>query len=449
MAWLRALPRPRLLPLREAIRTADRDSLLADARAGLRIALLAFPLALILATLAGLPVWCGLAATGVAALVAPVVSGTPLLSIGPTRATAALLVGTFAAAGATSPDARAALLPTLLLMTGGFLVLVAWLRIGDVADFIPRAVVVAFLAAAAIRIALLQLPMALGITVDPAANAFETLWRLLTAGRELLNLDLLTGLAAAAVFTLARRTQGPGFAILVAIGATAFLAMIGENVALSQGHAPRQGLVAYVGEVARSPGELAPTFSIHGFSVLFSPAIALALLVVVETTAQARAASRATGRAADIHQEILAAGAANLACGAVGGLAASASGGRTAAAARSGLASVAAGLILITASYALVGILAKVPLAALAAVVLCMERGQLDLDEIRGTVRADAPRRAAFAATLLAGLIAPLDIALYLGTAVAIGFHLRRTLGPGPHPSLPESAASRTEDGQV
>lgn len=451
LAWLRSLPRPRLFRLREAIVAADRESLRADAVAGARLALLAFPLALVLPTLAGLPVWCGLAAAGIAAVVAPIVSGTATLSVGPSRATAALLVGVFAAAGAGSPETRVALLPTLLLMTGGFLALVAWLRLGAVADYVPRAVVVALLAAAAIRIALLQLPMALGIAVEPSANPFEALWRLLTAGRELLNLDLLAGLVAAALFTLARRRHGAGTAILVAVGVTAFLAMIGENVALSQGYAPRHDLVRYVGEAARLPGQLAPGFSIHGFSVLFSPALALALLIVVETTARARAAREAGAPASDIHQEILAAGAANLACAACAAL--PASGTRATPAqpggARSGLASVAAGILLIAAASLLAGIVAKVPLAALAAVVLAAEWEQLRPAGIRLLLGADAPRRAAFAVTLLAGLIAPLDIALYLGMAVAIGFHLRQTQGADPHPAPAESAAEGREDWQA
>ena len=166
--WLRALPRLRLFPLRDAFRTADSVSLKSDFTAGLTVALLAFPMALAFATKAGLPVWCGILTSGIAAIVAPMLAGSPLLSSGPTNASAALLVGAFTAMGATQPEMRVALLPALLLMTGVFLLLTSWLRLGGFADFIPRTVIAAYIVAAAIRITAMQLPVALGVSVQPS-----------------------------------------------------------------------------------------------------------------------------------------------------------------------------------------------------------------------------------------------------------------------------------------
>lgn len=446
LAWLRALPRPRLFALRDALRAADGESLRADALAGASVALLAFPLALTLATVAGLPAWCGLVATGAAAIVAPLFSGTPLLSAGPSHVTAVLLLSAFAAAGAVTAEARLALLPTLLMLTGGFLLLTSWLRLGRIADFIPRAAVTGLLAAAALRVALALLPLALGVPVDAGASPLDTLWKLLGAGRELLNLDLLAALVAIAVYRLVRRGRSSGTAILAAIGVASFLAMVGENVALGQGHAPRQGLLAYVAEGARFPGELAPNLSAHAFSALFSPALALAALIVVEASAAARRAGGPT----DLHQEILGLGAANLACAACAGLPASAPGGRAAinheAGARSGLASVATGLACLAAASLLGGIIAKIPLAALAALALALETELVGWKTIQEGLGAGAADRAAGLATFLAALVAPLDIALYLGAAVAVGFRLRHA-APGPGDA--ESAASGRGDWQI
>ena len=434
LAWLRSLPRLRLLPIRDAIRAADADSLKADAIAGLTVALLAFPMALAFATKAGLPVWCGIVATGVAAMAAPLFSGSPLLSTGPTNASAALLVGAFAAVGATVPEMRVALLPALLLMTGLFLLLVAWLRLGGFADFIPRTVIAGYIAAAAIRVTALQLPVALGVPVDPGATPFEMLWRVASAGRELLNPNLMVALGTLCVFILVRRTRETGPAILAAVATAAFFAMIAENVALSQGYAPRQGLFTYVGGGARIPGELSPDFSFHTFSLLFSPALALAVLVVIETTANARASALKTGRPADVHQELLGLGAANLACAACSGLPASGSISRSAlnikAGARSGLASVATGAAILAVGSIAGGIVAKIPLAALAVLVIAAERELANLPVVRLILRSANQDRAAFLVTFVTALIAPLDIAIFLGTAVAIAFYLRQTSAP-------------------
>lgn len=455
LAWLRSQPRLRLLPIRDAVRAADAGSLKADAVAGLTVALLAFPLALAFATKAGLPAWCGIVATGVAAAVAPLLSGTRLLASGPTHATAALLVGAFAAVGATLPEMRVALLPALLLMTGLFVVLAAWLRLGGFVDHIPRAVIAAFIAAAALRITACQLPVALGVPVEPDASPLGMLWRVATAGRELLNPNLMLALGALCVFILARRTRDTGPAILAALSTAAFFAMVAENVALSQGYAPRQGLFAYVGDGARIPGELSPDLSFRAFSLLFSPALALAVLVVIETTANARASSARTGQPADIHQELLGVGAANLACAACSGLPASVAASRSArnlgAGARSGLASVATGVAILAVGSLAGGIVAKIPLAALAVLVIAAEREVVNLPVVRAILRSGTQDRAVFIVTFLTAIIAPFDIAIFLGTAVAVAFHLRPRLPvpPPADPDLPESAASGREDWRI
>lgn len=434
LAWLRSLPRLRLFPLRDALREADGESLKADAIAGVTVALLAFPMALAFATKAGLPVWCGILATGVAAMIAPILSGSSHLSTGPTNASAALLVGAFAAAGATVPELRVALLPALLLMTGLFLLLAAWLRLGGFADFVPRTVIAAYIAAAAIRVTALQLPVALGVTVDPSASPFEIVWHVVTAGRELLNPNLMIAIVTLCAYLIVRRTRETGPAILAAVATAAFLAMIAENVALSQGHTPRQDLFTYVGGGARIPGDFAPDFSFHTFSLLFSPALALAVLIVIEGTANTRASALRTGRPADVHQELLGLGAANLACAACSGLPASGSMSRSAlnikAGARSGLASVATGAVILIAGSLASGIVAKIPLAALAVLVIAAERELANLPVVRLILRSGAQDRAAFLATFITALIAPLDIAIFFGTAVAVAFYLRQTSAP-------------------
>ncbi|MGA0134833.1 MAG: SulP family inorganic anion transporter, partial [Opitutales bacterium] len=130
------MPRPATFPVVGVIRSSDAPSLRADVVAGLSVALLAFPMSMAFAMKAGLPVWCGLVGCGVAAFVAPLFSGSANLSAGPTNASAALLLGSFAAPVALSPELRAAALPTLLRMTGLFLLLASRLRLGGFADFV-------------------------------------------------------------------------------------------------------------------------------------------------------------------------------------------------------------------------------------------------------------------------------------------------------------------------
>jgi MFS superfamily sulfate permease-like transporter len=65
-------------------------------------------------------------------------------------------------------------------MTGIFLLLASWLRLSGFADFVPRTVIVAYIAAAALRVIALQLPIAVGLPNDLAGlNLIEVIWQIL------------------------------------------------------------------------------------------------------------------------------------------------------------------------------------------------------------------------------------------------------------------------------
>ncbi|MFN7340497.1 MAG: SulP family inorganic anion transporter [Opitutia bacterium] len=423
-----------LFPFRHALRASDGTTLRADLAAGLSVALLALPLAMAFATKAGLPIWSGILGAGLAALVAPLFAGSPMLSVGPTNASAALLVGTFAAAGGTSPEMRLALLPALLAMTAGFVLLAAWLRLGGFADFVPRTVIAAIIAAAAIRVLVLQLPVALGIRVDADGSPFAMLADIARGLPGVVNPDFAVGLASLIVFAVARSRTGLGTSILVSVAVGSFFAMVAENVALMSGNPTRQGLFAYVGAEASEPTALTPALAFHNFSTLFSPALALAVMVIIEGTANARASSLRLGRPANLPQELLGLGAANLACAAAGGMPASGSVSRStlniASGARTAVASVITGGALLGLAHVGGGLLAKIPLATLAMATIAVERELVNLPVVRTILRSGAEDRAVFLVTLATALIAPLDIAIFLGTAVAIGHYLRKTAVP-------------------
>ena len=299
--------------------------------------------------------WCGLVGCGVAAAVAPLFSGSANLSAGPTNASAALLLSSFATLGATNPELRASALPTLVLMTGLFLLLASWLRLSGFADFVPRTVISAYMAAAALRVIALQLPVALGMPGDHVGETLpEVLWHALRMGRGLVNpetgLTVITGI----VYFIIRPRYGAGKAILGAVAAATFGAILAQNVALSQGG--HGDLVAYVGQAAQAGSALhLPDFSGRTLSALFSPALALAVLVVIEGTANARASALKTGRPSDLHQEVYGLGMANLACAFTGGMAASGSISRSAlnvaSGARTALASFLCGLFILGALF--------------------------------------------------------------------------------------------------
>lgn len=430
-----ALPRPALLPIRAVTARMDVPTLKADLLAGLSVALLAFPMSMAFAMKAGLPVWCGLVGCGVAAFVAPIFSGSANLSAGPTNASAALLLGSFATLGAVSPEQRAAALPTLVLMTGFFLMLASWLRLGGFADFVPRTVISAYIAAAALRVIALQLPTALGMPGDHGAETLpEVLWSAFRSWREIVtNGDFQLAVVATITYGLLRRRHGAGKAIVASIAVATIGAALAQSVAFNQGaHADQ---VRYVGEAARSAAALhTPEFGIQIFSTLFSPALALAVLIIIEGTANSRASALKTGRASDLHQEIFGLSMANIACSFTGGMAASGSISRSAlnvaSGARTAYASLFCGAFILIVGLLITGVVAKVPLSCLAVLVILAELELVNLPVIRLILQSGSQDRTVFLVTFLTALIAPLDVAIFFGTGVAVAFYLRKTSRP-------------------
>ncbi len=424
----------KLFPLGAEIRLSTRATFKADVTAGMAVALLALPLAITFAAKAGLPLWSGILSAAVAALIAPMLAGSPLLSAGPTNASAALLVGAFAAVGASTPEQRTQFLPALLLMTAGFVLLAAWLRLGRFADFVPRTVIAAVIAAAALRVLMLQLPVALGLPDVPMGTPLEQLQGLWQGLPGIINPDLAVALATLIIFALARARLDTGPAILIAVATGTFFGILAENVALAAGFNAKGNLFRTVGEAAISPSLATPLLGFREFSQLFSPALALAMLIIIEATANARASALRLGRAADLRQELFGIGMANLACAVGSAMPASGSVSRSAlniqAGARTGLASIATGLLLLVLAFLAAGLIAKIPLAALAVVVIAVERELINLPVIRLILRSGQEDRLVFLTTFATALLAPLDIAIYLGTGIAVAHYLHKTSQP-------------------
>lgn len=431
---LAALPRPKFFAIRSVARNATISNLKADSLAGLNVALLAFPMSMAFAMKAGLPVWCGLVGCGVAAFVTPIFTGSANLSAGPTNASAALLLGTFASLGAISPDLRAEVLPTLVLMTGIFLLLASWFRLSGFADFVPRTVISAYIAAAALRVIALQLPFTVGLDNELGSlNLFEVIWQILRAGKILLNPSFGLAIITGIIFYILKKPYGTGKAILIAVAVATFGAIIIQNVTLAQGSS--RPITSYVGDAAHSERALyVPDFSAQRLSQLFSPALALAVLIIIEGTANARASALKTGRPSDLHQELFGLGMANLACAFSGGMAASGSISRSAlnvsSGAKTAYASLFCGTVILAFAYFISKWVALVPLACLSMLVILIEIELANLSAIKLILKSGTQDRVVFLATFLTALLAPLDVAIFFGTAVAIAFYLRQTSQP-------------------
>lgn len=125
---------------------------------------------------------------------------------------------------------------------------------------------------------------------------------------------------------------------------------------------------------------------------------------------------------------------ANLACCLTGGMAASGSITRSAlnvsSGARTAYASMFCGAFILAAGYLASYFVAHVPLASLAMLVIAAELELANLPVIRLILQSGAQDRSVFLATFITALVAPLDVAIFFGTGVAVAFYLRKTSKP-------------------
>ena len=143
---------------------------LRDTKAGLNVALLAYTRYGI-CTNSWFATTLWLLASGIAAFVGGIVGGGRFITLGPTNATAVLLLGVFLQLQMVSNNGEVTqsallVLPGILVCTGIWLVLAGLFRISFLIKFISRTVITGYITAAAFLIIINQMKTVFGLQND-------------------------------------------------------------------------------------------------------------------------------------------------------------------------------------------------------------------------------------------------------------------------------------------
>ena len=249
---------PRPVTLLQGILPYQRSMLARDIIAGVTLAALAIPEVMGYTQIAGTPVITGLYTILIPAIAFAIFGSSRHLVVGGDSATAAILYAGIAGLGVSGlqPNTSEWLAYASLaaLITAGLLMLARLARLGFLADFISRTVLIGFLTGVGIQVALGQFDGMLGVPApDVEADAFS--------GTILKFWDTLGEVPEASLTTVA-----------VSVGVIATLLVFGRWIKAIPG-----GLVAVVGAIAISWGF---DLESHGVAVLGSvpsglPAIGL------------------------------------------------------------------------------------------------------------------------------------------------------------------------------
>ena len=368
---------PSLIPSIGWLREYPKEWLGLDVIAGLTAAAVVIPKAMAYATVAGLPVQVGLYTAFLPMLIYAVLGTSRPLSVSTTTTIAIL---TSAQLGQVAHGSDPAVLmrgsATLTLLVGTILVLASLLRLGFMANFISEPVLIGFKAGIGLVIVVDQAAKILGIHF-PKGSFLHNL------------VAIVQGLPATSVPTLAVGAVMIG----LLVGLERFLPRApAPLIALAVGIAGMSllGLAAHgVESVGQIPRGL-PSFTSPDLALLIQlwpGALGIALMSFTETIAAGRAFATSEERSPRGNQELLATGLANVGGALLGAMPAGGGTSQTAvnrrAGARTQLAEViTAGATLVTMLF-LAPLIALMPQAGLAAVVIFYSIGLIHMGDFR------------------------------------------------------------------
>jgi sulfate permease, SulP family len=348
-----------------------------DMIAGVTTAAVIIPKAMAYATIAGLPVQVGLYTAFLPMVIYAVLGTSRVLSVTTTTTIAILAAAALGAAvPGGDPGTLLAASAMLTLIVGAMLVLASVLRLGFVANFISEPVLIGFKAGIGLVIVFDQLPKILGIHF--AKSGF--LRTQISLVRHLPDTSLITlavGISMIVILVgfehFAPKLPAPLFAVGVGIAGAWLLHLDVHGVQL-------------VGHIPQGPPSLTvPAFSL--FARLWPGAMGIALMSFTETIAAGRAFARGDEPAPQANRELLATGLANAGGALLGAMPGGGGTSQTAvnrsAGAQTQMSELVTAAITLFVMLVLAPIIALMPQATLAAVVIVYSLGLIKPAEFR------------------------------------------------------------------
>ena len=369
-----------------------------DLIAGLTTAAVVVPKAMAYATIAGLPVEVGLYTAFVPMVIYAVLGTSRPLSVSTTTTLAILSAAALGqVTDRSDPTSLLRATAMMTLLVGGSLVLASLLRLGFIANLISAPVLVGFKAGIGLVIVLDQVPKILGIRF-PKGSFFRNLLAIAHGIPDTSLATLAVGIVMVVVLVGFERLipRAPAPLIAVATG------IIGASLMGLQSHG-----VKLIGRIPMGlPHMTAPDFSLA--AQLWPGALGMALMSFAETIASGRAFAESEELPPRANQELLATGLANAGGAFLGAMPAGGGTSQTAvnrhAGARTQLAELVTAAVVLATMLLLSPLIALMPEATLAAVVIVYSIGLIQPAEFQAILRI---RRTEFtwALTAFAGVI--------------------------------------------
>lgn len=418
------------------------DAWRADLPASIVVFLVALPLCLGIAVASGAPVLSGLIAGIVGGIAVGFASGSPLMVSGPAAGLTTIVIAGIAQVGGFPRFLPAVILAGMLQIALGAA------RAGVIGYYFPSAVIKGMLAAIGLTLILKQIPHAVGYDADfegdfafVSPSGENTFGAIGEALQQIQPGAVVVALVGVALMVLWPKTPmarikllpAPLIAVLLGVGINELLLALEPSFAIRGTHLvslPTGGLSGIASQVTR------PDWSALGDQQVWMLAITLGIVASLESLLSLEATNKLDPlkRDGSANRELLAQGMGNMLSGFFGGLPVTGvivrSSANVDAGARTRLSAIIHGLWLIIAVIALGAALNRIPLAALASILLVTGYKLSTPALWKSAWRLGWSHFIPFAITIVAILFTDLLRGIGIGLVVGIGFiiaeHMRR-----------------------
>jgi len=350
-------------------------------------------------------------------------------------ATAAIFSGSLSRMAAPGSEKYMALVGMVALLTAGFLLVARVVKLGFLADFLSRTVLVGFLTGVGVQVAVAMLGDMLGVAVQSHRTLVQA-WEVLQGVPRLSVPTLLLSVLVAASILLGHRfTPAVPIALIAVVGTIAASAMFGFA---------ERG-IAVIGPV---PGGLPaiglPEVSWDEALALLPVAASCFVVIIAQSAATSRVFALRYRERVDENADILGLSVANAAAAVSGAFVVNGSPTQTAMAERAGARSqiaqlVFAGIVLLV-LLALTGPLQHLPRSVLAAIVFTIALGMIDVTGLRD-IRRESPGEF-YLATITAAVVVAVGVeqGILLAMALSLFRHVRHSYRPHTMVWAPDAA---------
>lgn len=436
-AWIR-----RATPWREWAPDVNRASLRADGLAGLTGALVVLPQGMAYAVIAGLPPAYGLYCAMIPVIIAALFGSSLHLVSGPTAAISIVVFAAVSPLAEPGSQSYITYVLTLTLMVGLVQFAIGMSGLGALLNFVSHGVVLGFTAGAGVLIAASQLAHFFGLDLPRSSSLFGSLREFVIHWRDVNLHVLLIALVTLGTALVVRRRwpHWPNLLVAMVAGSLAALAL---NWAL--GGAEQTGVHTIGTLPAILPPLSLPSGDPDVWARLANGAFVIAVLGLTEALAISRSVALRSGQLIQGNQEAVGQGLSNIVGAFVSGYASSGSFTRSGinytAGARTPLGAVFASLLLIVLMALVSPVLSYLPYASMAAVLMLVARGLVDLHHMRGVMRAGTSETWVLFGTFGATLLLNLEFAILAGVFLSLAIYLDRISKPRLTPAMPSDAA--------